>query len=178
MPGSACTGGRGSILRPVTISPSTRRAQSISTYRRSRSGSSRVSHMNTETCPVPSASSAPSMTGMLNRPKLSVVISPTVNERPASSACASVFGAKPSRSAARMTRSIVSARSLPCPLSAFDAVPTDTPADSATSLMVARRALRSWPSSGRPGGAAVPSPLVPDLPTQRRSAVDVPEPRL
>ena len=44
--------------------------------------------MNTETCPVPSASSAPSMTGMLNRPKLSVVISPTVNERPASSACA------------------------------------------------------------------------------------------
>jgi hypothetical protein len=39
-------------------------------------------------------------------------------------------------------------------------VPTDTPADSATSLMVARRVLRSWANSGRPGGAAVPSPLV------------------
>jgi hypothetical protein len=34
--------------------------------------------MNTEMRPAPSASSAPSMTGMLNRPKLSVVIIPTV----------------------------------------------------------------------------------------------------
>ena len=143
MPGGACTGGRGSTRRPVTSSPSTRRAQSISTYRRSRSGSSRVSHMNTETCPMPSASSAPSITGMLNRPKLSEVISPTVKERPASRAWARTFGAKPSCSAARATRSLVSARSLPCPLSALDAVPTDTPADSATSLMVARRATRS-----------------------------------
>ncbi len=102
---------------------------------------------------------------MLNRPKLSVVISPTVNERPASSACASVFGAKPSRSAARMTRSIVSARSLPCPLSAFDAVPTDTPADSATSLMVARRAAPFLARmSGRPGRCRILAAR-PDLPT-------------
>ena len=92
--------------------------------------------MKTETWPVPSASSAPSMTGMLNRPKLSVVIRPTVNERPASSAWASVFGAKPSRCAASATRSLVSARSLPCPLSALEAVPMDTPASAATSRMV------------------------------------------
>jgi hypothetical protein len=168
MPGSACTGGRGSIRRPVTISPSTRRAQSISTYRCSRSGSSRVSHMNTETCPIPRASSAPSMTGMLNRPKLSVVISPTVNERPPSSAWASVLGAKPRRSAARMTRSIVSARSFPCPLSAFDAVPTDTPANSATSLIVARREPRSWLRRERAPGASISSPLVfPTSPAQK-----------
>ncbi len=69
---------------------------------------------------------------MLNRPKLSAVIRPTVNERPASSAWASVLGAKPSRSAAAATRSRVSVRSLPCPLSALDAVPIDTPASAAT----------------------------------------------
>ena len=78
MPSPAATGGRGSIRRPVTISPSTRRPLSMSRYRCSRSGSSRVSHMNTEMRPAPSASSAPSITGMLNRPKLSVVIIPTV----------------------------------------------------------------------------------------------------
>ena len=128
--------------------------------------------MNTETCPVPSASSAPSITGMLNRPKLSVVISPTVNERPASRACASVFGAKPSRSAARMTRSIVSARSLPCPLSAFDAVPTDTPADSATSLMVARRPA---PSPGpRRGAPALPYPRCSSRPPHRPDRTRLP----
>src|SRR5271154_1508935 len=94
--------------------------------------------MKTETWPVPSASSAPSMTGTLNRPKLSVVIRPTVNERPASRAWASVFGAKPSRWAASATRSRFSARSLPCPLSALEAVPMDTPASAATSRMVTR----------------------------------------
>ena len=70
--------GRGSMRRPATISPSTWRFSSMSRYWRSRSGSSRVSHMNTEICPAPSAFSAPSMTGILNRPKLSVVITPTV----------------------------------------------------------------------------------------------------
>src|SRR5580658_10649535 len=94
--------------------------------------------MKTDTWPVPSASSAPSITGMLNRPKLSVVISPTVNERPASSAWASVFGANPRRCAASATRSLVSARSLPCPLSALEAVPMDTPASTATSRIVTR----------------------------------------
>ena len=74
--------GRGSIRRPVTISPSTRRLSSMSRYSRSRTGSSLVSHMNTDIWPAPSASSAPSMTGMLNRPKLSVVISPTEYVRP------------------------------------------------------------------------------------------------
>jgi len=105
--------------------------------------------MNTDTCPVPSASSAPSMTGMLNRPKLSVVIRPTVNERPASRAWASVLGAKPSRCAASATRSRVSARSLPCPLSALEAVPMDTPASAATSRMVTRL---MWYSSALAAG--------------------------
>jgi hypothetical protein len=54
--------------------------------------SSRLSHRNTDTLPEPKASSAPSMTGMLNRPKLSVVIRPTVKERPASNPLARAFG--------------------------------------------------------------------------------------
>ena len=130
--------GRGSIRRPVTIRPSTWRLSSISRCCRSRSGSSRVSHMNTEIWPAPSASSAPSMTGMLNRPKLSVVIRPTVYVRPASSPRARTFGEKPSARAAATTRSLVSRRSLPWPLRALEAVPIETPACAATSLMVAR----------------------------------------
>ena len=55
--------GRGSIRRPATMRPSTWRLSSISRYRRSRSGSSLVSHMNTEIWPVPSASSAPAPRG-------------------------------------------------------------------------------------------------------------------
>ena len=70
--------GLGSIRRPATISPSTWRLSSMFRYCRSRSGSSRVSHMNTEIWPAPRASPAPSMTGTLNRPKLSVLITPTV----------------------------------------------------------------------------------------------------
>jgi len=115
--------------------------------------------MNTDTCPVPSASSAPSMTGMLNRPKLSVVIRPTVNERPASRAWASVLGAKPSRCAASATRSRVSARSLPCPLSALEAVPMDTPASAATSRMVTRLI---WYSSCSPPALALAIGVPPD----------------
>jgi hypothetical protein len=94
--------------------------------------------MKTDIWPVPSAFSAPNITGMLNRPKLSVVISPTVNERPESKAWASTFGAKPSCSAASATRFLVSARSLPRPLSALEAVPIDTLASAATSRMVTR----------------------------------------
>jgi len=84
------------------------------------------------------------MTGMLNRPKLSVVIRPTVNERPASRAWARVFGAKPRRSATSVTRSLVSVRSLPCPFSALEAVPMDTPASAATSRMVTRLICAPW----------------------------------
>ena len=147
--------GRGSIRRPVTISPSTRRLSSMSRYSRSRTGSSLVSHMNTDIWPAPSASSAPSMTGMLNRPKLSVVISPTVYVRPASSPRASTFGANPSSRAACATRSLVSARSFPWPFSALDAVPIDTPASAATSRIVTRRGAASGgppplPPSPRP----------------------------
>jgi hypothetical protein len=51
-------------------------------------------------------------------------------------------------------------------LSAFDAVPTDTPAATATSLIVALRPLSRWSAaSGRPAGTSVPSPLVPASPT-------------
>ena len=42
--------------------------------------------------PGPRASSAPCMTGMLNRPKLSVVINPTVKLRPVSRPRASALG--------------------------------------------------------------------------------------
>ena len=54
--------------------------------------SSRLSHRKTEIRPGPSASSAPCMTGMLNRPKLSVVIRPTVKLRPVSRPRASALG--------------------------------------------------------------------------------------
>jgi hypothetical protein len=123
----------------------------MSRYSRSRTGSSLVSHMNTDIWPAPSASSAPSMTGMLNRPKLSVVISPTVYVRPASSPRASTFGANPSSRAACATRSLVSVRSFPCPFSALDAVPIETPASAATSRIVTRRG-----SPPRPAGASAP----------------------
>ena len=99
--------------------------------------------MNTEIWPAPRASSAPSMTGMLNRPKLSVVIMPTVYVRPASRAWASGFGAKPSFRAASATRSRVSGRSRPWPFRALEAVPMDTPASAATSLIVARFMYRA-----------------------------------
>ena len=128
MPSRAPMLGRGSMRLAGTIRPSTRRLSIPSTYRRSRAGSSRVSHMKTDIWPEPSASSAPSMTGMLNRPKLSVVIMPTVKVRTPSSPRASTFGAKPSCCAAAATRSLVSGRSLPWPLRAFDAVPIETPA--------------------------------------------------
>src|ERR1035438_6146343 len=154
MPRSMPMLGRGSMRRPATISPSAWRLSSISTYWRSRSGSSRVSHMKTEICPAPSAFSAPSMTGMLNRPKLSVVITPTVYVRPTSSPRASMFGAKPSSWAAAATLSLVSERSLPWPFRAFDAVPIETSASAATSRMVTR--LDSDPRCGKP---LCPEPL-------------------
>src|SRR5215472_12002478 len=54
-----------------------------------------------------------------------------------------MLGAKPSSRAAAATRSLVSARSLPWPFSALEAVPIETPAMAATSRMVARRGLVS-----------------------------------
>src|SRR6267154_3801935 len=54
-----------------------------------------------------------------------------------------MLGAKPSSRAAAATRSLVSARSLPWPLSALEAVPIETPAMAATSRMVTRRGLVS-----------------------------------
>ncbi len=74
-------GGRGLEHRPVTISPSIRRPSKVASWRCSRSASPRLSHMITESSPEPSASSAPAITGPLNRPKLSEVTSPTVKLR-------------------------------------------------------------------------------------------------
>src|SRR5437763_1866134 len=54
-----------------------------------------------------------------------------------------MLGAKPSSRAAAATRSLVSARSLPWPFSALEAVPIETPAIAATSRMVTRRGLVS-----------------------------------
>ncbi len=72
---------------------------------------------------------------MLNRPELSVVISPTVKLRPDDSARPRLSGVNPSCSAARRTRSLVSSRSWPVSFSAFDAVLVETPASAATSVM-------------------------------------------
>jgi len=73
---------------------------------------------------------------MLNRPWLSVEISPTVKLRLRSSACARLLGRKFRRAAADCTRLRVSARNCPRPLRAFDTVLTLTPASRATSQMV------------------------------------------
>src|SRR5215467_13856472 len=54
-----------------------------------------------------------------------------------------MLGAKPSSRAAAVTRSLVSARSLPWPFSALEAVPIESPAMAATSRMVTRRGLVS-----------------------------------
>jgi hypothetical protein len=77
---------------------------------------------------------------MLNRPSRSLVSSPTVPVRPASSPRASVFGENDSCSAASSTRWRVSVRTWSRPLSALDAVATDTPASFATSASVVGRA--------------------------------------
>ena len=75
---AAPIGGRGSVRRPVTMMPVDPAAQQrldvVPLPDRVVAGVAQ----QTEIWPAPSASSAPSMTGMLNRPKLSVVIRPTV----------------------------------------------------------------------------------------------------
>jgi hypothetical protein len=84
---------------------------------------------------------------MLNRPMLSVVIMPTVYVRPECRLRAAALATKPSRSAASRTRSRVSGRRLPRPLSALDAVPAETPASAATSVMVTARPMVASVSS-------------------------------
>lgn len=70
----------------------------------------------------------------------SVVISPTVQLRPVCRLCAFWLGRKPRVSTASSTRCRVSGRIRPAPFSAFDAVPTLTPASAATSVSLARPA--------------------------------------
>src|SRR5262249_36769801 len=74
--------------------------------------------------------------GILNRPWLSVDISPTVKLRLRSRLCARLLGRKFRRSAADCTRLRVSSRNCPRPLRAFETVLTLTPATRATSQMV------------------------------------------
>ena len=81
----------------------------------------------------------PSMTGMVNRPKLSDVITPTVKVRPLARLRAEWLGWKSSAAAASCTLARVSGLSCPTPLSALDTVPGETPASLATSLTVAAR---------------------------------------
>jgi hypothetical protein len=89
---------------------------------------------------------------MLNRPKLSVVSTPTVNVRPDASPRARVLLVNPSRSAACTTLARVSWRSWPVPLSAFEAVPIETPARAATS---ARRATPPGVRGEGAGGGVI-----------------------
>ncbi len=129
------SGGRGSVRRPLTMMPSTWRLSRVRTWRTSRAGSSRVSQKTMLSSPNVSASSAPSSSGMLNLPKLSVVSSPTEKLRPVGSERASWLGRKSSSSAAATTRSRVEALTSLRPLRALETVDTDTPACSATSLI-------------------------------------------
>ena len=73
---------------------------------------------------------------MAKRPASSSVSSPTVRVRPEISARASALGWNASLSAAARTRLRVAGATSPRPLSAFDAVATETPAKVATSASV------------------------------------------
>ncbi|MNW53026.1 hypothetical protein D3C74_305670 [compost metagenome] len=90
---------------------------------------------------------------MTKRPSRSLVSRPTVPVRPASSPRASALGWNDKRSAASMTRVLVSALTWSRPLSALEAVATETPASRATSVSVTERLARSTggdpPSSSR-----------------------------
>ena len=77
----------------------------------------------------------------MKRPSRSLVSSPTVPVRPASSPRAIAFGVNDSASAASVTRARVAGATSPRPLSALDAVAIDTPARRATSLSVVVRPL-------------------------------------
>jgi hypothetical protein len=93
---------------------------------------------------VPNASSAPIRIGIEKRPSRSEVSSPTVPVRWVTRPWASVLGENASWVAACRTRARVEARTWGCPLRAFDAVATDTPASRATSRRVARS--KTWTS--------------------------------
>src|ERR1700753_950086 len=94
---------------------------------------------------------------MLNRPMLSVVISPTVNVRSLPRLRAASLGRKFSCSAAASTRSRVSCRSWPRLLRGLDAAPTETPASAATFRIVTGRAL-GWFMDRPPFRCIVPGP--------------------
>ena len=115
-------------------------------------GSSRLSQMRTASSPTRRASSAPIKSGILNRPKLSVVISPTEKLRRAINARAMWFGRKRSSLAAACTRSRVSAGIPALPFNAFDTVLFETPASAATSLIVTTEAVLSLHHRSRSTG--------------------------
>ena len=73
------------------------------------------------------------MIGIENRPKLSLVIRPTVKVWPRCRLCARSFGRNPNFLATAITLSRVSCFRLPLLLSAFDTVLMLTPAARATS---------------------------------------------
>ena len=102
-------------------------------------------------------SSSPSMIGMEKRPKLSLVISPTVKVWPRCRLCARSFGRKPSSLATAMTLARVSGLRLPLLFSAFETVPMLTLAARATSRMVSGAragALGAPPAVGRSAAAS------------------------
>ena len=96
--------GRGSVCRPTTMMPSTRRLSRAFRWYCSRMWSPRASQRKTFTWPAPKASSAPIRIGMTNRPSRSLVSRPTVPVRPATRLCACWFGEKEIFAAASMTR--------------------------------------------------------------------------
>ena len=81
-------------------------------------------------------SSAPRATSVKNGLRMSGTISPTSVARPARSVAAEPFGTQPSSSIASRTRSRVSSATRSGRLTTFETVPTETPARSATSLIV------------------------------------------
>ncbi len=91
--------------------------------------------------------------GALKRPMPSVVISPTVQLRPVCRLCACWLGRNPSASTASRAPAAGLESLLAAPFSAFDAVPTLTPARAATSASFA------GPAEREPGATVTRNPF-------------------
>src|SRR6218665_1851260 len=131
--------GRGLVLGPTTMIPSTWRTRRALRWCCSRIWSPRASHRNALTRPVPNAFSAPMRMGIMNRPSRSPLRIPTLPERSAERPFAMGLGLKSSSAAAARMRCLVAGATSKRPLSAFDAVAIDTSARRATSLRAVAR---------------------------------------
>ena len=116
--------------------PRTRWRASASSARRSSDSSQSVLQITIASPFAAARSSAPRATSVKNGFRMSGTISPTSVACPARSVAAEPFGTQPSVEIASRTRTRVDSVTRSGRLTTFETVPTDTPARSATSLIV------------------------------------------